>query len=174
MLSNTLNKVKIDRNMYELWQIEARLVEAQPTSRKVAGSIPEGVIGIFHSHNPSGRTVSMGPTQPLTEMNTGNINRRKGGRCIGLTNLPSLCADCLEVWEHQVPGNQWTWNRPVQGLIYLALPVPQSVSATQRWPRIRPRNTVWSRTFFRLYQKSFVVSIQSIALRLTDFFYQHT
>ena len=27
------------------------------TSCKVAGSIPDGVIGIFHSHNPSGRTV---------------------------------------------------------------------------------------------------------------------
>ena len=27
------------------------------TSYKVAGSIPDGVIGIFHSHNPSDRTV---------------------------------------------------------------------------------------------------------------------
>jgi hypothetical protein len=27
------------------------------TSCEVAGSIPDGVIGIFHSHNPSGRTV---------------------------------------------------------------------------------------------------------------------
>jgi hypothetical protein len=38
------------------------------TSRKVAGSIPDGVIGIFHSHNPFGRTVALGSTQPLTEM----------------------------------------------------------------------------------------------------------
>jgi len=38
------------------------------TSRKVAGSIPDGVIGIFHRHNPSGRTIALGPTQPLTEM----------------------------------------------------------------------------------------------------------
>jgi len=30
------------------------------TSRKVAGSIPDGVIGIFHSHNPSGRTMALG------------------------------------------------------------------------------------------------------------------
>jgi len=28
------------------------------TSRKVAGSIPEGLIGIFYSHNPSGRTMA--------------------------------------------------------------------------------------------------------------------
>jgi len=43
------------------------------TSRKVAGSIPDGVIGIFHWFNPSGRTVALGLTQLLTEMNTRNI-----------------------------------------------------------------------------------------------------
>jgi hypothetical protein len=45
------------------------------TNRKVAGSIPNGVIGIFHWHNPSGRTVALGSTQPLTEMSTRNISR---------------------------------------------------------------------------------------------------
>jgi hypothetical protein len=30
--------------------------------------------------------------------------RSKGGRCIGLTNLPPSCDDCLEVWEPQPPG----------------------------------------------------------------------
>ena len=44
------------------------------TSRKVAGSIPDGVIGIFHWHNPSGRTMSLGSTQPPTEMSTSNIS----------------------------------------------------------------------------------------------------
>jgi len=44
------------------------------TSRKVAGSIPAGVIGIFHSHNPSGRTKALRLTQPLTEMSTRNIS----------------------------------------------------------------------------------------------------
>ena len=44
------------------------------TSRKVAGSIPDGVTGIFHRHNPSGRTVVLGSTQPITEMSTGNIS----------------------------------------------------------------------------------------------------
>jgi hypothetical protein len=37
------------------------------TNRKVAGPIPEGVIGIFYWHNPSGRTMALGSTQPLTE-----------------------------------------------------------------------------------------------------------
>ena len=44
------------------------------TSQKVAGSFPDGVIGIFHWHNPSGRTVALGSTQPLTEMSTRNIS----------------------------------------------------------------------------------------------------
>ena len=44
------------------------------TSQKVAGSIPDGVIGIFHWHNPSGRTVALRLTWPLTEMSTGNIS----------------------------------------------------------------------------------------------------
>ena len=43
------------------------------TSRKVAGSIPDAVTGIFHWHNPSGRTEALGSTQPLTEMSTRNI-----------------------------------------------------------------------------------------------------
>jgi hypothetical protein len=72
----------------------------------VAGSIPDGVTVIFHWHNPSGRTMAQGLTQPLTEMSTGNISWvGKGGRCVGLTTLPPSCADCLEMWEHETPGN---------------------------------------------------------------------
>jgi hypothetical protein len=37
-------------------------------------SIPDGVIGIFHWHNPSGRTMALESTQPLTEMSTRNIS----------------------------------------------------------------------------------------------------
>jgi len=40
----------------------------------VAGSIPDGVTGIFHWHNPSGRTMALVSTQPLTEMSTRNIS----------------------------------------------------------------------------------------------------
>jgi hypothetical protein len=43
-------------------------------SRKVAGSIPDGVIGIFYWRNPSDRTLALGSTQPLTEMSTSNIS----------------------------------------------------------------------------------------------------
>ena len=46
------------------------------TNRKAAGSIPDGVIGIFHWHNPSDRTIDLGSTQPLTEMSTRSISWR--------------------------------------------------------------------------------------------------
>ena len=44
------------------------------TSRKVAGSIPDGIIGVFHWHNPSGCTRALRSSQRLTEMSTGNIS----------------------------------------------------------------------------------------------------
>jgi hypothetical protein len=40
----------------------------------MSGSIPDGVIVIFHWLNPSGRTMALGSTQPLTEMSTRNIS----------------------------------------------------------------------------------------------------
>jgi len=46
------------------------------TSRKFAGSIPEGVIELFHLLNPSGRTMALGATQPPTEMSTRGISLR--------------------------------------------------------------------------------------------------
>jgi hypothetical protein len=74
------------------------------TSRKFVGSIPDGVTGIFHWHNPSGRTMVLWLTKPLTEMRTGIIPGGKGGRCVGLTTLPLSCPECLIIWEPQPPG----------------------------------------------------------------------
>ena len=48
--------------------------------------------------------MARGLTQPLTEMSTRNISWGKGGRCVELTTLPPLSADCLEIWERQPPG----------------------------------------------------------------------
>ena len=38
----------------------AQLVMTLATSRKVAGSIPDSVNGIFHGHNPSNRPMALG------------------------------------------------------------------------------------------------------------------
>jgi len=70
-----------------------------------AGLNPYGATAIFHSHIPSGRTMALGLTQPLTEMRTRNISWvGKGGRCVGLTTWPPSFANCLEIWEPQPPG----------------------------------------------------------------------
>ena len=53
---------------------EVRLVEELRYRRKVAGSYPEGVIRIFHWHNPSNYTMAQMCTQPLTEIGTRNIS----------------------------------------------------------------------------------------------------
>jgi len=50
----------------------------------------------------------------------------KGGRCVGLTTLPPSCADCLEIWEPQRPGNlrACTW-------IAVLLPSPPGTSVRE-------------------------------------------
>jgi len=73
------------------------------TSRKVAGSISGGVIRNIHWINPSGCTMVLGSTQPLTEMSTRYISwgggGGKGGRCVRLTTLPTLS----KFWKPQPP-----------------------------------------------------------------------
>jgi hypothetical protein len=63
------------------------------TSRKVAGWIPDEVIGFLNWRNPSSRTMALGSTQSLTETSIRNIpgDKRRPAR---LTISP-LCADCL-------------------------------------------------------------------------------
>jgi hypothetical protein len=68
-------------------------------SRKVAGLIPDGVIGFLIDTN---LPPTNGPgVDSASEMSTRNIAWGKGGRCVGLTTLPPSCADFLEIWESQ-------------------------------------------------------------------------
>ena len=87
-----------------------------PTSRMIAGSIPDGVIGIFHWHNPSGRTMVLGLTQPLTEMSTRNISWGKRRPVRRADNLTTFM--CRLSWNL---GASPSWkpqglSRPVMGL----------------------------------------------------------
>jgi 2-keto-3-deoxy-L-rhamnonate aldolase RhmA len=41
---------------------------------KPEGRRTDGVIGNFHGYNPSGRTMALGSTQPLTQMSATNIS----------------------------------------------------------------------------------------------------
>ena len=75
------------------------------TSRKGAGSIPDSVTGIFHWHNPSGRTMAPGVDSASNRYEYQEyFLGGKGGRCVGLTTLPPSCADCFEIWEPQPSG----------------------------------------------------------------------
>jgi hypothetical protein len=61
------------------------------TSRKVAGSIPDEVIGFFFNRsNPSSRTVALVSTQPLTEMSTRNLPGGKGRPTLKADNLTAI------------------------------------------------------------------------------------
>jgi hypothetical protein len=58
---------------YSLFEAAARVY----TPSKIQFNIilpSRGVIGILHWHNPSGRTMALGSTQPLTEMSTRDIS----------------------------------------------------------------------------------------------------
>jgi len=80
-------------------------------SRKVAG-----VTGIFQWPNPSGRTMAVGSTQPLTEISIRNISWGvKAAGAWGWQPYHLNCADCLETEEPQP-----VLSRPVQRL---ALPL---------------------------------------------------
>jgi hypothetical protein len=52
------------------------LVEASVTTAEwgLAGSIPDGVVAVFHCPNPTGRTMALGSAQTLIEMCTGNVS----------------------------------------------------------------------------------------------------
>jgi len=64
----------------------------------VAGSIPFGVVGIFHLLANSSSTMTLGSAQPLTQMSTRDICcEGKGGRCEELTTLTPSLSDCPEI-----------------------------------------------------------------------------
>jgi hypothetical protein len=94
----------------------------------VAGSIPDGVIEIFHWYNHSGRIMAMGSTQSLAEMSIRLYLRVKYGWWVGLTTLPASCGDCLEILGTSAFWSRTGQSRPVMGQPYLSyvLTFPQT------------------------------------------------
>ena len=90
------------------------------TSRKVMGSTPDGVTGTFYWHNPSGRTMALGLTQPLTEMSTRNISW--GVRAASAYGWQPYHLHVLNVLK---PGslNLMELTGPVQAFNGIALPL---------------------------------------------------
>ena len=87
----------------EIWDSRWRSwLRSCATSRKVAGSIPDGVIRVYHWHNPSGHWVESASNR--NEYHAYFLEG-KGSRYVGLTSLPPSCSDCLEIWEPQPSEN---------------------------------------------------------------------
>jgi hypothetical protein len=91
------------------------------TSRKVAGSIPDGVIGIFHGHNSSGHTMAVG-------VNSAS-NRNNYQECF--LGIKAVGAYGGQPYHLQVPTvlksgslNLLEPLRPVQGCNGMALHLP--------------------------------------------------
>jgi hypothetical protein len=61
------------------------------TGRKVAGSIPDEVIGFLNVPNPSSRNMALGSTHPLKEMSTRNL--------VGGKEWPARKADLTAIFE---------------------------------------------------------------------------
>jgi hypothetical protein len=75
----------------------------------------------FHWHNPSGRTMALGSTQPLTEMCTRNLSW--GVKAAGAYGWQPATYMCRVSWNL---GASTSWNpkglsRPVMGMLYLYL-----------------------------------------------------
>ena len=93
--------------------------EVQRYSRKVAGSIPVGVIGNFHSSNPFGRIMALGSTRSL-RTNQEYLLGGKGAQCLGLTTLPPSCACFLEILGALASWIPEGLHRPVMGWLSFA------------------------------------------------------
>ena len=74
------------------------------TNRKVAGSISDGVIGIFDLNIPSGCTMYLVSTRPLIEMSTRNNSRGQRRPLLRAYNLTTFMCRFLEIQEPELPA----------------------------------------------------------------------
>jgi hypothetical protein len=88
------------------------------TRRKVAGSVPDGIKGIFHWLNFSGHNMSTWPTRPLKEMSTRNIFWRV--KAAGAYSWQPYHLNVPTVLKSSSLNLMWP-SGPVQGLLYLYL-----------------------------------------------------
>ena len=82
-----------------------QLVEVFATSRKVAGSIPDSNIGIFHWLKPSDRIMAVRSTQPVTEMTARDITWGvKADGAYGWQPCHLHVSIILKCWDRQPLG----------------------------------------------------------------------
>jgi hypothetical protein len=104
------------------------------TGRKVAGSIPDEVIGFFNLLNPSSPTMAPGSTQPLTEMSTRNLPGGKGRLTTSPPSMSRLSRKCgiLDVSQPYGP------SRPVTGIV-----LPFTLSQARNQHEVGNKQNPW-------------------------------
>jgi hypothetical protein len=90
-LAGPLNFNSIKGAIFDKKILPIVLFRHYATSWKVAGSIPDEIIGFFNWPNPSSCTMALGSTQPLTEFSTRNLPGVKGSRAREVDNLTAIC-----------------------------------------------------------------------------------
>jgi len=91
------------------------------TNRKVAGSIPAGVIGILYCHKILPIALwHWGRLSLQQKLVPGGFPGGKGGRCVRLTTLPTSCAVVMKSGNL----NFLEPSGPLQGCNGIALPLP--------------------------------------------------
>jgi len=85
----------------------------------------------------------------LTEMSTRKFPEGKDYWCVGLTNLPPLCADCLQIWELQILENLGL-SKPIMGLLYVSYYMTVSLRTYIRHPKCSALRASWYDSEIRL------------------------
>jgi hypothetical protein len=81
------------------------------TSRKVAGSIPDDVIGFFNWPNHSSCNMAWCSIQALTEMNTRSLHGNKGGPARKTDKVTVNCERIFyKMWEFRRLTNLWAFT----------------------------------------------------------------
>jgi hypothetical protein len=118
----------ININLHYLFVRWRSLLRQCATSRKIAGSITDGVIGIFHCHNPSGRTMALSLNQ------------------ISRPPISSYCCRCSNVFLRHVPEGtaDKAWG-PSKGLmLFHSAPKGCAMAGlSSRSPVFDPSQSVW-------------------------------
>jgi hypothetical protein len=78
------------------------------TSRKVAGSIPDKVNGIFNWPDPTSRKMALGSTRPIIKTSTRNLPGGKGRPARKADNLTAICEPTVKkMWKPQCLTALW-------------------------------------------------------------------
>ena len=132
------------------------------TNRKVAGSIPVFVFGIFHCRNPSDRTMALGVDSASNRNEyQEDFLGAKCGRCVRLTTLPPPCAVVMKSGNL----NFLEPSGPLQACIGAALPLHLLQIPVDGW--VNPENLSSYDIYVFQVPEVFTFSHKNVCVSLT-------